>query len=514
MNHLKYDFLHRDSLNIELPPPTNQPAIMRSDMGVAYATGMGANLRNETAFVSSSADFQAQREGIEKAKKFFKHEGKVLRFLCVEVKSTHPPFFPELNHKFGYGDGEVVAPAKAKRFVVSYHLSSGSIDLLLQSAGNGKKDTSSLDDPKLILKKTKLPLNWREAQKGGLAGGFYEPSHLHCGETVDIYGRIFLLVNCDDLTRRYYEEELGVTQSEVPLLTEEEEKVVHAVPVLGDGFLPIGSAEDTLSTVYGKPKARKDEKKMMRNHGRLIRCKAVLCTDNLVNKSREFFITMFLEDDSLQVFEDAKRNSGQWGGTFLKRGKYLNELPPDSDPGSSPAPRPFQPQDMFLGNVLCVNGTMFRIVEIDNVSLNFCESYPEEFPMSDAQRILSVVLGKCMDSGVDLRQYLQEADPLRLGRLSRESIISKLDSMQLVAGLNDHELLTLLRRFRASEPQQQPQGKEKERKEFYVYTELCDHLSQLYASQGRGGLAQGARAGQVPAFLRNVRTKYSLQLRR
>ena len=72
MNHLKYDFLHRDSLNIELPPPTNQPAIMRSDMGVAYATGMGANLRNETAFVSSSADFQAQREGIEKAKKFFK----------------------------------------------------------------------------------------------------------------------------------------------------------------------------------------------------------------------------------------------------------------------------------------------------------------------------------------------------------------------------------------------------------------------------------------------------------
>jgi hypothetical protein len=29
------------------------------------------------------------------------------------------------------------------------------------------------------------------------------------------------------------------------------EAVQHPIPMLGDGFLPIGSAEDTLATVYG-----------------------------------------------------------------------------------------------------------------------------------------------------------------------------------------------------------------------------------------------------------------------
>ena len=197
---------------------------------------------------------------------------------------------------------------------------------------------------------------------------------------------------------------------DVPLILEEEEQILHTVPVLGDGFLPIGGAEDTLATVYGKPKFHKDEKKIMRNHGRLIRCKATLCSDNTVNKSREFFITMFLEDDSLQVFEDSKRNSGIWGGNFLKRGKYMNEMPAAD---GSTVPRPFQPQDMYLGNVICVNGTLFRIIEIDNVSLNFCESYPEEFPMSDTLRVLMILLRRCMDVRLDLRKFLKSADEVR-----------------------------------------------------------------------------------------------------
>lgn len=105
----------------------------------------------------------------------------------------------------------------------------------------------------------------------------------------------------------------------------------------------------------------------------------------------------------------------------------MNELPPDKN-----APRPFKPQDIFLGNVICLNGTMFRIVEIDNISLNFYESYPEEFPLSDAQRILTQLLQKCISKRVDLRRFLQSADVLGSGRLSRDDIISQLDSKQLL----------------------------------------------------------------------------------
>ena len=39
----------------------------------------------------------------------------------------------------------------------------------------------------------------------------------------------------------------------------------------GDGFLAIGSNEDSLGTVYGMPKPGKDLEKLQRNQGRILR---------------------------------------------------------------------------------------------------------------------------------------------------------------------------------------------------------------------------------------------------
>jgi hypothetical protein len=45
---------------------------------------------------------------------------------------------------------------------------------------------------------------------------------------------------------------LSVTYCGGELFAEIVESVQHPVPMLGDGFLPIGSPEDTLATVYGR----------------------------------------------------------------------------------------------------------------------------------------------------------------------------------------------------------------------------------------------------------------------
>jgi hypothetical protein len=170
--------------------------------------------------------------------------------------------------------------------------------------------------------------------------------------------------------------------------------------------------------------------------------------------------------------------------------------------------RLFVPQDLFLGNVICVNGTMFQIVEIDNVSLNFCESYPEEFPMSDIQRVLLIVLNKCVESRLDLRKFLAEADSLRSGRLLRDIIIAKMDSAHLISELNDHELLTLLRRFRAHDVQQQQKW------DLYIYPELCDMLSFLYATQLVSGRVHAVGpSAQIAEFMKGLRLK-NLEWRR
>lgn len=47
---------------------------MRSDLGVAYSTGLGGHLRNdgEKTTASSSANFAEQRETVAKTRQFFK----------------------------------------------------------------------------------------------------------------------------------------------------------------------------------------------------------------------------------------------------------------------------------------------------------------------------------------------------------------------------------------------------------------------------------------------------------
>lgn len=52
------------------------------------------------------------------------------------------------------------------------------------------------------------------------------------------------------------------------------------------------------------------------------------------------------------------------------------------------------------GNVLAVHGYDFQIIEMDNMSLTFCENYPDEFPMSDTFRILGMMMLKIVENQV------------------------------------------------------------------------------------------------------------------
>lgn len=165
-----------------------------------------------------------------KTNNFLKYDGRVLKFLCVEVNSLYPPFFPHLNEKYGLSSDELIASGSVKRFALSYYLSSNTVELMLQKMkGSGR--ALGYDEPKLVVKKSKLPKNWREVQRGQTPQ-IYEITDLLCGNVVDVFGRYFLLVSCDPFTRGLYEE-MGIQQMDVPLITEEKERVEHPIPERG-----------------------------------------------------------------------------------------------------------------------------------------------------------------------------------------------------------------------------------------------------------------------------------------
>jgi hypothetical protein len=417
----------------------------RDDLGVAMATGGGSHFPDphdpNGNFRTRSTHFEAKREVMLKSQAFHNFDGRILRFECIVANKEDESVADKIV-------------GITKRYSLTYNLGDQTMEIRVV-----KEKRSTYDEVTSLLKKSRLAKNWREVQKGN-AAVYYEPADLICGKIIECYGRFLLLTDCDAFTRRMYED-MGILQRQIVISDYAKPEVKHYIPKLGDGFLAIGSEEDTLASVPGMPKPFKDLEKMQRNQGRILRCKTKLITDKEIDRGRTFMVTFRLEDDSVQIYEEIVRNSGLGGGNFLKRGKYINTLPHDSV-----KPRGFQATDFYLGNVFCINGSEMQIVEMDNLSLKFCESYPEEFPMFDTFQIVQHVIDKVASKRLDVRQEMVKYDRNGVGYLPRELFVHVLDEIELTSQLNDQELLTVLRRFQNGDN--------------YHYDEMCDLFSHIF----------------------------------
>lgn len=118
-----------------------------------------------------------------------------------------------------------------------------------------------------------------------------------------------------------------------------------------------GDEEDSLSNVNRlQPKApKKDYFKWVDNQIQL-RFNAVMVTDKPEDIGRRFIITLFMNDDTVMVYEPQVRNSGIVSGKFLEKMKYKNKLA---------GGRFFQPEDFLLGQKVQINGYKFLVQEYD-----------------------------------------------------------------------------------------------------------------------------------------------------
>ena len=105
-----------------------------------------------------------------------------------------------------------------------------------------------------------------------------------------------------------------------------------------------------------QPKApRKDYFKWVDNQVQL-KFDALMVTKKAEDIGRKFIITLFLNDDTVMVYEPQVRNSGIVSGKFLEKMKYKNKLV---------GGRFFEPQDFLIGSEVEINSYRFRIQEHD-----------------------------------------------------------------------------------------------------------------------------------------------------
>jgi hypothetical protein len=213
-----------------------------------------------------------------------------------------------------------------------------------------------------------------------------------------------------------------------------------------------------------------------------------MLTNDAVLASRAFMLTFYLEDDTIQVFEEEIRNSGCTGGTFLKRGKYINKLPPGGE-----EPRNFKGTDIYLGNIISLNGCEMQVTEMDNLSLRFCETYPDEFPLFDTFKIIHFVTKVFEKRRVDLREFFSQHDKVGAGMLPVDKCVNIMSEAGFIDSLNDQQLLTLMRRFKEDK--------------MFIYMEMCDLCSHIYAldQMHTSGKQIGiSKKGDVLKDLRNL----------
>ena len=205
---------------------------------------------------------------------------------------------------------------------------------------------------------------------------FYTPYDLLCGQNIDIYGRICQIYDCDDFTKAFYDQILGIDQKPMALKKARPTVMYQPLPAY-NGY---GSEQDSLGSVYSlnaKP-PKIDMKKMFKQDMHILRFESKLVSTEPDDETRRFIISFYCGDDTIQIYEVCDKNSGRIGGKFMERKKHKN---PVSD-------RYYEEKDFLIGKCIFLGGFKFQLLKADEYTEKYMEDNPDQFPGSSIDQII------------------------------------------------------------------------------------------------------------------------------
>lgn len=148
----------------------------------------------------------------------------------------------------------------------------------------------------------------------------------------------------------------------------EKRTVEHQVPP----FNGYGTPEDSLGSVYSlQPKPpKKDMTKIFTNDQYVLRFEARLISQNKDEHNRKFIVSFFAGDDTIQVYQNADKNSGIWGGKFLERKKHEHKT----------EGRYLCDTDFQIGSIVSLAVYNFQLLKADDFTINYMKERPDKFP--------------------------------------------------------------------------------------------------------------------------------------
>jgi hypothetical protein len=214
-----------------------------------------------------------------------------------------------------------------------------------------KKEQNSGRDPfPLLLKKSKVPKTPVMTHYPGMSlkqENHYVAEDLIVGQKINIFGRECTIYDCDAFTRAWYKERKGIDQKHLSV-DHSSSRIMYQAPTAYNGF---GSEEDSLGSVKAlvpRP-PRKDEKKVFKCDMHILRFSCKLVSTEPDDETREFMLSFFCGDDTIQVYEKCDKNAGRMGGKFLQRATFKNPI----------SGKNYEEKDFKIGKTIYLNGWRF-----------------------------------------------------------------------------------------------------------------------------------------------------------
>ncbi|KAL0103394.1 hypothetical protein PUN28_017572 [Cardiocondyla obscurior] len=264
------------------------------------------------------------------------------------------------------------------RYRVMYFLADNTVAIREIHKPNDGKDPVAM-----LLKRMRVPKDWQSLpswhpsiymEYGDLEMKYCTPQDFKVGEAILIFGRRFLLHDCDAFTRKYYSNVLGVSQPDaIPIL--DRMKVPSPVKFEVPPCTTLGTPENTYSNSlsFTSMSPKKNVIRHLMNFPKKLRYSAQMDTAYPEDEDRNFVLEYSLSDGTIQINEIEKRNSGRQEGRFLS----FRLIPKPS--ARKDNPEYYTPQDFFIGARINVYNHRFVITGADLFVYHYVEANRDKF---------------------------------------------------------------------------------------------------------------------------------------